>query len=170
MNEEVPFRGEPLLAALEEAGVSFIVIGAFAVAAHGSLPTTKELAIIPDSNPENLGRLANVLAELNAQVHAGEEFSEDDVVQPDARGLGMGGNFVLITKHGRLDILQLVSPDLEYGDLDGAAIEDEVFGHKVRFCSYEHLIEMKKAAARGQDVEDLKRLREARGEAPETAE
>jgi len=76
----------------------------------------------------------------------------------------MGGNFVLTTRHGRLDIMQLVGPDLEYSDLDEAAIEDEVFGHSVRFCGYDHLVAMKEAAGRPEDLLDLERLREARGE------
>jgi hypothetical protein len=58
----------------------------------------------------------------------------------------------------------VVSPDLEYQDLDAAAIEDEVLGHRVRFCGYEDLVEMKKAAGRLEDELDLKRLRSARGE------
>ncbi len=74
----------------------------------------------------------------------------------------MGGNFVLTTKHGRFDVMQLVSPDFEYSDLAGAAIEDEVFGHPVRFCGYEHLVAMKEAAGRDQDLIDLGKLREAR--------
>jgi hypothetical protein len=43
-------------------------------------------------------------------------------------------------------------------------IEDEVFGHRVRFCGYDHLVAMKEAAGRDQDLIDLKHLREARGE------
>lgn len=69
-----------------------------------------------------------------------------------------------MTKYGRLDILQLINPDLEYSDLEVAVIEDEVFGQKVRFCGYEHLVAMKEAAGREGDLDDLKRLREARGE------
>lgn len=42
----------------------------------------------------------------------------------------MGGDFVLATSRGRLDIMQLIGPDFEYADLDSAAVEDEVFGHR----------------------------------------
>lgn len=91
-----------------------------------------------------------------------EEFAEEEVVRPDAAGLEMGGNFVLATSCGRLDIMQLVEPDLEYADLDSAAVEDEVFGHPVRFCGFDHLIAMKEAAARPEDLIDLQRLRESR--------
>ena len=164
MNELLPFDGEPLLAILEDAGVEFIVIGGFAVSAHGHLRATKDLDIVPDPDPENLGRLAAALERLGARVQGTEDFSEDEVVQPDAAGLAQGGNFVLNTDHGRLDILQLVAPELEYADLGAAAIEDSVFGHAVRFCGYEDLVRMKEAASRPEDLIDLRRLREARGE------
>ncbi len=82
----------------------------------------------------------------------------------DPEALALGGNFVLTTKYGRLDIMQIVGPDLEYADLSAAAVEDEVFGHLVRFCGYEHLVAMKEAAGRDQDLMDLKHLREARAD------
>jgi hypothetical protein len=165
LSDELPLDGEPLLAALEKANVRFIVIGGFAVSAHGHLRATKDLDIVPDPDPENLSRLASMLDQLNAKVFGMEEFEHEEIPNPtDPEALALGGNFVLTTKHGRLDVMQLISPDLEYADLETSALEDEVFGHRVRFCSYGHLVLMKEAAGRGQDLEDLKRLREARGE------
>ena len=159
-----PLDAESLFTTLVEAEVRFIVIGGFAVSAHGYLRGTKDLDIVPDPDPENLGRLARALSQLDAKVMGMEEFADEEVVQPDVAGLAMGGNFVLTTDYGRLDILQLVSPDFEYGDLDAAAIEDVVLGHRMRFCGYEDLIKMKQAAGRLEDELDLKRLRSARGE------
>lgn len=127
-------------------------------------PLLAILGIVPDPDPENLARLAGALERLGAEVHGTEEFSEDEVVQPDAEGLRLGGNFVLDTDHGRLDILQLVAPELEYADLRSAAVEDFVFGHRVQFCGFDHLVAMKEAAGRPEDMIDLMRLREARGE------
>ena len=49
-----------LLGALEQASVHFVVIGGFAVSAHGHLRATKDLDIVPDPDPENLERLAEV--------------------------------------------------------------------------------------------------------------
>lgn len=162
MTEISPLDVEGLLAALEKAEVRFVVIGGFAVGAHGYPRATKDLDIVPDPAPENLQRLASLLSELNASVLGMDEFAEEEVVQPDAAGLEMGGNFVLATSRGRLDIMQLVGPDFEYADLDSAAVEDEVFGHRVRFCGFDHLVAMKETAGRPEDEIDLKRLRESR--------
>lgn len=165
MTDDLPLEGEPLLAALRDADVGFIVIGGFAVSAHGYIRATKDLDIVPDPDPENLARLANLLRRLGAEVLGMEEFENEELPDPrDPEALALGGNFVLITKHGRLDVMQLVSPDLEYADLESAAIEDEVFGHRVRFCGYEHLVAMKEAAGRDQDIIDLEHLRDAREE------
>lgn len=158
-----PLDVEGLLSALKEADVSFVVIGGFAVGAHGYPRATKDLDIVPDPQLENLERLASVLTDLDASVLGMEEFAEEEeVVQPDVTGLGMGGNFVLATDRGRLDIMQVVGPDLAYSDLDAAAVEDEVFGHRIRFCSFDHLVAMKEAAGRPEDAIDLQRLRESR--------
>jgi hypothetical protein len=151
-----------LLRALSDADVSFVVIGGFAVGAHGYPRATKDLDIVPDPDPTNIERLAAVLEELDAAVLGVEDFSPDEVIQPDVEGLRMGGNFVLLTSSGRLDVMQIVGPDLEFADLESAAVEDEVFGHRVRFCSYDHLVAMKEAAGRPEDLIDLERLREAR--------
>lgn len=162
MTEVSPLDVEGLLAALDAADVRFVVIGGFAVGAHGFPRATKDLDVVPDPAPDNLERLASVLADLDASVLGMEEFAEEEVVQPDAAGLEMGGNFVLATSRGRLDIMQIVGPDLEYRDLETAAVEDEVFGHRVRFCGFDHLIAMKEAAGRPEDEIDLQRLRESR--------
>jgi hypothetical protein len=55
LSQEQPFKGEPLLAALEAADVRYIVIGGFAVTAHGFSRTTKDLDVVPDPDPENGG-------------------------------------------------------------------------------------------------------------------
>jgi hypothetical protein len=151
-----------LLTALDDAGVRFVVIGGFAVSAHGYPRATKDLDIVPDPEPENLERLASALQTLDAEVLGMEDFAEDEVVKPDADGLRMGGNFVLSTSRGRLDVMQLVGPDLEYSRLEAAGVEDEVFGHRVRFCGFDHLVAMKEAAGRPEDLIDLQRLHESR--------
>jgi hypothetical protein len=63
-----PLDVEGLLAALEGAAVHFVVIGGFAVGAHGYPRATKDLDIVPDPDPENLERLASLLTDLNASV------------------------------------------------------------------------------------------------------
>ncbi|MFN8150913.1 MAG: hypothetical protein U0R24_07280 [Solirubrobacterales bacterium] len=156
--------GRSLLAALVASEIDFIVIGGLAVGAHGFPRATKGIDIVPSPERANLERLATLLDDLDYEILALEEFGPDEVVRPDLDGLLGGGSWVLRTRFGRLGILQHVEPDLDHASLRADAIEDQVFGQTVRFCGYEHLIAMKEAAARDQDLVDLARLRELRGE------
>lgn len=138
------------------------MIGGFAVSAHGYPRGTKDLDIVPNPEAENLVRLSRLLEELGAEMLGAEDFEPHELIQPDFEGLCSGGNFVLGTKLGRLDIMQSVGPDLDFQALKADSVKDEVFGQPVLFCGYEHLVEMKKIAGRPEDLIDLERLREAR--------
>lgn len=161
MTEEL--SADTLLCTLADRRVEFIVIGGFAVIAHGYVRATKDLDIVPDPDPENLARLADALSTLNARIRGMEEFDEGELPRPDREGLALGGNFVLDTDGGRLDILQVVEPDLTYAELAPAALTVEALGRQIRVCGYRDLVAMKTAAGRDEDRLDLKRLREARG-------
>lgn len=155
-----------MIAALNEAEVEFVVIGGFAVSAHGYPRGTKDLDIVPDPAPGNLERLAGLLDQLEAELLGVEELTESEVIRPDLDGLMQGGNFVLGTSLGRLDIMQYVVPELEYHDLEAGSFVEVVFGNPVRFCGFEQLIAMKEAAGRTEDLLDIERLREARTPSP----
>ena len=154
---------EPLLRALHEARVRHIIIGGFAVNAHGVIRPTKDLDIVPDPEPANLGRLAALLGELDARhVGAGdlrpEEFPFDPTRPEDLRG---GANFRLETNLGDLDVMQWVAgidTDPAYMTLAAGAIEGELDGLPLRVCGLEHLIAMKRAAGRPRDLDDLRLL------------
>ena len=154
---------EPLLRALHSAGVRHVIIGGFAVNAHGVIRPSKDLDIVPDPDPGNLKRLAALLADLDARhVGLGElqakEFPFDPTRPED---LGAGANFRLETRLGDLDIMQWVAGidhDPAYEALAVDAMEGELEGIPLRVCGLDHLIAMKRAAGRPRDLDDLKRL------------
>lgn len=55
------FEPGPLLERLADAGVEFVIIGAFAVIAYGYVRATRDLDIVPAPTPENYERLAALL-------------------------------------------------------------------------------------------------------------
>jgi hypothetical protein len=154
---------EPLLRALHEAGVRHIIIGGFAVNAHGVIRPSRDLDIVPDPDPDNLRRLARLLADIDAR-HVGlgdfdpNEFPFDPTRPEDLEG---GANFRLETRLGDLDIMQWVAGvDTEpaYIALAANALEGELGGVPLRVCGLEDLIAMKRAAGRPRDLDDLQRL------------
>jgi predicted nucleotidyltransferase len=58
----------PLLRALHERGIEHIVVGGFAVNAHGFIRVTKDLDIVPSPAEGNLEKLAEMLRDLDARI------------------------------------------------------------------------------------------------------
>ena len=160
---------DPLLAALDAHEIEYVVIGGFAVAAHGYPRATKDVDICPNPSRSNLRRLADALEELEATPIDLDEFEGEFDLKPDYKGLRHGGNWTLVTKHGRLDILQSFSFDSDdglggYADIAGHAVHRSLRGRQLRFCSYEDLLTMKRATGRDQDLIDVESLKQARRE------
>jgi hypothetical protein len=157
------FDPQALFARLAGAGVDFVVIGGWAVNAHGHRRLTADLDICPDPDPSNLRRLASLLAELHADHLGASDFEAGEIpgdpTDPDS--LAAGGNFRVMTDHGVLDVMQWVpglDSDNAYARLAADAIEGTVFGVRVHVCSLEALRAMKRAAGRPIDEQDLDAL------------
>ncbi len=149
-----------LLGALQQHDVSFVVIGGFSLAAHGVVRATKDIDIVPGPSPANLRRLARALRSINAEVDLGGLPQKELGHEPDEEGLAMGGNWVLKTKHGRLDVMQDVPGLRSWQQLRSTAVD--VGG--VFYAGFEELVSMKSASARDEDLADIAKLRAARGE------
>lgn len=147
----------PLLRFLQERGVEHIVVGGFAVNAHGFIRVTKDLDIVPNPQEENLARLAEALRDIEATILDIDDFVREELpTDPThAEDLAQGGNFCVLTRLGRLDGL---GTDNLYAKLDIDAIESNIDELIVRVCGLENLLAMKRAAGRPQDLEDLRRL------------
>lgn len=158
-----PLNPEPLLRALHEAGVRHIIIGGFAVNAHGVIRPSRDLDIVPDPDPSNLERLAALLVDLEAHHVGLGDFSADEFpIDPrNPADLQAGANFRLETRLGDLDIMQWVpgiDAESAYASLAQESLEGELDGTPLRVCGLDHLIAMKQAAGRPRDLDDLKRL------------
>jgi hypothetical protein len=152
-----------LLRRLHQADVSHVVVGGFAVIAHGVQRFTKDLDICPAPGRENLARLASLIGDLGAEQVGIEDFApyEFPFDPSDPEQLAEGGNFRLVTPLGILDVMQWlagIEGEHAYPILEAEAIEGEVFGIPVRVCSLRHLRLMKEAAGRPQDERDLQAL------------
>ncbi len=155
----------PLLEYLHARGVEHVVIGGLAVSAHGYVRPSKDLDIVPNPSRENLERLAAALLDANTIDAEASDFDRAEIPMSATRveDLSQGGNFRLVTSLGDLDVLQWVSgieADDLYAELYPHTLVGNVEGIPIRVCGLEHLLAMKRAAGRPQDIEDLKRLGE----------
>jgi len=155
---DVPLRPAQLLGVLRAHEVDFVIIGGYALAAHGYVRATKDIDIVPDPSPENLRRLAAALRDLEARVDVGDLDSAEHDLEPDEHGLAGGGNRVLRTRFGRLDVMQDVPGLRDYGSLRAGAID--VNGDL--YSGYDELISMKAASGRDEDLRDIAALEAAR--------
>jgi predicted nucleotidyltransferase len=160
---ELDIRG--ILAALEEEGVEFLLIGGVAVGFHGFVRGNKDVDVVPAPDPENLARLSRVLKGLDAQLDGAGDFEDEELPNPlDPEALALGGNWVLNTRLGRFDIMQWIGDDALWEKLPRTAVETELGDLKLKIVDYDGLVALKEKAGRPQDLIDLQRLREARGE------
>jgi hypothetical protein len=161
---EAALQIEPLLALLDRHGVDLVIIGGFSLSAHGVVRGTKDIDIVPAPDAGNLRRLAAALRDLDAEVMPADDFDPRELgIEPDEEGLALGGNWVLRTRLGRLDVMQDVPGVAGYGQLRDHAVEIEVpDAGRFRFAGYDDLIAMKRAAGRPQDELDIVALERAR--------
>jgi hypothetical protein len=133
--------------ALRDAKVDFLVVGAYAVAAHGYPRATGDLDIWIRANEETAPRVMKALAVFGASMH---EISESDFTTPSIV-------FQIGVPPGRIDILTTITGvdfDLAWQNrlqisLDGIAFD--VIGRP-------ELIQNKRATGRPKDLADLAAL------------
>jgi hypothetical protein len=146
--DQLPLKAGPLLRALNEAGVDYVVIGGLAGMAHGSSYPSFDLDIAYARDPQNLERLAQVLRSLDVKL---TNAPADLPFQIDAKTLYNGANFTFDTPLGRFDILGSADGMSSYEELRAGARQGEIEGEPARIASIDHLIAMKRAANRPKD-------------------
>jgi len=163
---ERPLQALALLGVLVEHGVDFVVIGGFSLAAHGYVRGTKDLDIVPNPTRGNLKRLMGALEDLDAEQLAVGDFKPEEMpLQLGVDGLAEGGNWLLRTRLGRLDVMQYAAGMPGYEQL----LADAVRPHDLpglpegpAFAGFEDLVAMKRAAGRPQDLIDIAELERSR--------
>lgn len=149
----------PLLAALNEGDVPYVVVGGFAVVANGYVRATADLDVLVPASREVAERVRAVLERLQATEPDGSPI-------PEAKFDGEH-HIRALTPHGLLDVIPEGEAPLTYRDLANAAFEGTVEGHHTRVAGLAHIVAMKRLANRPRDRDDLANLAIAHGELPD---
>ena len=143
------FQPRPILRALLDHGVDFVLIGGMAGIARGSSYPSYDVDVAYERSRENLEKLAAALRALGATLRGAPP---DVPFQLDAETLHRGARFTFNTRYGSLDILTDPDGAPPYGQLRHAAGEPSlVEGEPVLVASLDHLIAMKEASGRTKD-------------------
>ena len=138
-----------LLAAFQDAGVRFIVVGAHAMAIHGVPRATGDLDVWIECTETNAGLAWQALRVFGAPVEA-LGVTQDDLHRP--------GTVVQIgLPPRRIDLLTRIT-GVEFGDAWERRIDHDIEGRPVAYLGLADLIANKRATGRAQDLVDASLL------------
>jgi len=159
-----PLKAPDILRTLHRHGVEFVVIGGFSLAAHSVARATKDLDIVPEPSQVNLRRLLGALEDLEAAPAALEDLQPEEILELNLENLELGGNWILRTRYGRLDVMQYVAGVRDYRRLREGAVQPQIetIDEPTLFAGLDDLVAMKAAAGRDQDLIDIDTLERSR--------
>jgi len=134
-----------MLSALFDANVEFIVVGAFALAAHGNPRSTGDIDLFVRPSPDNAIRTLDALRKFGAPMDqiSVEDFSREDVV------------FQIGLVPRRIDLLTSLEGVDSFDEAWSDRVVVEVGGFQLPVLSKKTLIQNKKALGRPQDIADV---------------
>ncbi len=134
-------------------GVDFVVVGGYAVAAHGVIRATDDLDLVVDRDWDNAGRLGRALEDLDAHDATGAPtpLTAEALIRREDR--------LFETSLGRIHLLNRVGTVPRYSELAPAATL-EIEGERIRVASVDQIRAMKTGTGRLKDIVDLEELDE----------
>lgn len=138
-----------MLSALSELGCEFVVVGAYALAAHGIPRATGDIDILIAPSAANASRVHAALTRFGAPVAA---LDPADLIVP-------GSIFQIGVAPCRIDILNQID-GVSYEQVAANAITLSVDGLDVPFIGRAELIANKLASGRAKDLVDVDMLRD----------
>ncbi len=136
-----------MLSALSEASVDFLLVGAYALAAHGHPRATGDLDIWVRADSENAPRVLHSLAVFGAPL---DDLTVDDLSKP-------GIVFQIGVEPSRIDILTAIS-GVDFNHAWKNRVLIEMDGVCVHVIGREDLIVNKRASGRLKDIADVATL------------
>ena len=153
---------ERVLAALNAAGVRYLVVGGVAVVLHGHLRTTADLGLVVQLERDNVLRAVRALAGLEYRPRAPvavEAFADEEVRESWVRDKGLMVFSLWSSRAPTLEIDLFVREPFDFAEVYARALEVPLENTFVRVVSLPDLIALKSQARRPQDLADIEALR-----------
>lgn len=157
-----------VLAALHTAEVRAVVVGGVAVVLHGHPRLTADLDLVIDLATDNVVAVLDVLRDQGLRPRlpvAPEQFAVPEVRERWRRERHLTVFAMHDPADPRREVDLLAEPPLPFAELWDACRVVTVAGVPVRVASLDHLIVMKRAAGRPQDLADVVALEALREDA-----
>lgn len=156
-----------VLRALHTAEVRAIVVGGVAVVLHGHVRLTADLDLAIDLATDNVLAVLGVLRDQGLRPRlpvAPEQFADPQIRDRWRRERHLTVFSMHDPADPRREVDLLAEPPLPFTELWDASHVVTVAGIPVRVASLDHIIAMKRAAGRPQDLADIVALEDLRGE------
>jgi hypothetical protein len=140
-----------MLVALSAKGAEFLIVGAYALAAHGYPRATGDLDIWVRPTKDNADRVWGALTAFGAPLH---ELTRDDLQTP-------GIVFQIGVVPCRIDLLTTIS-GVSFEEAWNRRVLLEVAGTTAPFLSLDDLLRNKRATGRTKDLADAEELEKSR--------
>lgn len=155
-------RGPDLSGVVADAnasGLEHVVIGGFAVIAHGYFRATKDSDLLVPDGPDTDEAIIRFFERVGAtRFDDGKVLSAEDVA---------GAHHLRVdSRHGVIDIMRGGLPPLDYETVAADAQEGVWRDRPFRVAALRSLVGFKRLAGRGQDRVDLEKLENVNGELP----
>jgi hypothetical protein len=152
---------DDVYAAFEAAGVRYVVVGGMAVVMSGHVRATVDLDVVVDLTPDAAGRAMDALAGLGLLPRvpiAPRDFADPEVRESWIRDKHMQVLSFFDPQHPAREVDVFVAYPLDFDDLVSGAVATRIGDRTVPVAAKHHLIEMKQAAGRPRDLDDIEAL------------
>jgi hypothetical protein len=139
-----------LLALLADAGVEFVIVGAYALAFHGAPRASGDIDLFVRPDPDNAARVFGALSRFGAPLESAG-VTAADFAQP-------GVVYQIGLPPRRIDIMTQIS-GVSFDEAWRSRVQAEVEGRPVAFIGRAALLQNKAATGRPKDAADVSRLR-----------
>ncbi len=148
--------------ALNDHGVSYVIVGGIAAIAHGYSGATFDADVVPGIARANLANLVRALASLEAQsLAASGEVLEIETPPPSLSASTIRDRLTwhFATSAGRLDVMLVIDGVGGYRELQRRAEQRTPDGVTMLIADLDDIIESKEAVGRPKDLRALDELR-----------